>query len=229
MSDDPVRDQNQRAWNAGRYDAWARAEGGAEQAAKEITSDPPRAVRRLLPHLGDVSGARICNLQGSKGKIAIGLALLGAKVTVIDFAHENQRYALETAAWANAEIDYVVADVMDAPAMGLKPFDAVVMELGILHYHQDLERFFAVCAALTKLGGLVVVNDFHPVRWMLLAPPSDTPVNYFQTDLIEVDVPNPTGEDECLGRCLVRRWTLGELWREKYRLRETEDEDMPGE
>jgi hypothetical protein len=64
---------------------------------------------------------------------------------VIDFSAENRRFALELAAAAEVTIDYAVCDVLKAADLnGACDFDVLVLELGILHYHQDLDLFFAV-------------------------------------------------------------------------------------
>ena len=84
-------------------------------------------------------------MQGSHGRVAVALARLGAEVVVIDFSEENQRYALALAAAAEVSIEYFVSDVMEAGALGLEhQFEAMILELCILHYHQNLDRFFSV-------------------------------------------------------------------------------------
>lgn len=210
MTWDDIRERNRTAWNAGRYESWVRGDGPPERLAAEIAADPKHVLRRLLPHLGDVAGKRICALQGSRGKAAVALALLGAMVTVIDFAEENRRYALELAAAAGVTLDYRVADSILADTLGLERFDATVMELGVLHYHQDIARFFGVVAALTMPGGTMVLNEFHPVQRKLFGGLGGAPPNYFHADLVIDDVPNPVRDGPRLGQCAYRFWTLGE-------------------
>jgi 2-polyprenyl-3-methyl-5-hydroxy-6-metoxy-1,4-benzoquinol methylase len=148
---------NCRAWNARRYDAWLSAFESPKAEAARIVADPERILRRLLPYLGQVAGKRICNVQGSHGRIAVALAYLRADVTVIDFSQENQRFALELAAAAEVTIDYAVCDVLKAADLnGVCDFDVLVLELGILHYHQDLDLFFAVMRKLAVRGGTLV-------------------------------------------------------------------------
>jgi 2-polyprenyl-3-methyl-5-hydroxy-6-metoxy-1,4-benzoquinol methylase len=211
LADDPVRDQNRDAWNAGRYDAWVEALGAPAVEAARLVADPRHKLRRLLPHLGDVSGKRVCNVQGSHGRVAVALALLGAQATVIDFAEENRRYALELAAAAGVKMDYRLADVIAADQLGLAPFDMLVMELGILWYHHDLNRFFAVMAALTRTGGRLVLEDFHPVERKLFQGGEGALRDYFRTEPVLCAVPDPTGAGRDLGRCVLRGWTLGEI------------------
>jgi 2-polyprenyl-3-methyl-5-hydroxy-6-metoxy-1,4-benzoquinol methylase len=159
--------------------------------------------------MGEVAGKRVCSVQGSSGRIAVAFALVGAQATVLDFAEENRRYALELAAAAGVTIDYRLGDVMEAGALGLEPFDWIAMELGILFYHQDLAAFFAVLAGLTRPGGRLVLNEYHPVNRKLRAP--GAVADYFDSEVRLGDVPNPTGDGRRLGQCAVRAWTLGEI------------------
>ncbi|HWE98433.1 MAG TPA: methyltransferase domain-containing protein [Caulobacteraceae bacterium] len=210
MSDaqDEILERNREAWNAGRYDAWVAALGPPEAEARVLAADPAFKVRRLLPHMGDVTGKRVCNVQGSHARVAVALALLGAAATVIDFAEENRRYGLELAAAAGVSIDYRLSDAMKAGALGLAPFDFVVMELGILHYHRDVTAFFRVIAGLLAPGGRMILNEFHPANMKLRRQAA---ADYFNAELLVGDVPNPTGGPERLGQCTLRLWTLGEV------------------
>ena len=207
-TDDEVLERNRAAWNAGRYDAWVAALGPPEAEARVLAADPAFKVRRLLPHMGDVTGKRVCNVQGSHARVAVALALLGAEATVIDFAEQNRRYGLELAAAAGVSIDYRLSDAMKAGALGLAPFDFVAMELGILHYHQDVTAFFRVIVGLLAPGGRMILNEFHPANMKLRRQAT---ADYFNAELQVGDVPNPTGGPEKLGQCTLRLWTLGEV------------------
>ena len=129
---------------------------------------------------------------------------------VIDFSLENQRFALELAAAAEVTIDYAVCDVLKAADLnGACDFDVLVLELGILHYHQDLDLFFAVMRKLAVRGGTLVLNEFHPLQRKLFW--TQGPRDYLQTKLTEADVPNPDAAGASLGKCLYRFWTMGEI------------------
>jgi 2-polyprenyl-3-methyl-5-hydroxy-6-metoxy-1,4-benzoquinol methylase len=206
------RDRNRDAWNADRYAAWVGAFGPPEAEAARLIADPAHKLRRLAPYLGDVAGLSICNVQGSHGRVAVALALLGAQATVLDFAEENHRYALALAEAAGVTIDYRLGDVMDAGELDLAGrFDWLVMELGILHYHQDLTQFFGVMAGLMAEGGRLLLNEFHPLQRKLLQPPEGAPADYFSADIVVADVPNPSGDGRRLSECGYRYWTLGEV------------------
>lgn len=125
----------------------------------------------------------------------------------MDFAEENRRYALELAREAGVTLDYRTADVMAAGGLGFAPFDMLVLELGVLHYHQDLAGFFRVMASLAAPGGRLVLNEFHPVQRKLFW--THAPGDYFAEGLVEAPVPTPAGAPEG-GTCSYRFWTLGE-------------------
>lgn len=205
-----VTEANRRAWDAQRFDAWLAAFGGTEAEAARIVADPQRVLRRILPYLGAVEGKRICNIQGSHGRVAVALARLGAQVTVIDFSEENRRFALALAEAADVVLDYTVCDVMEGGGVGRNhDFDLLVLELGILHYHQDLAGFFSVMRLLAANGCTLILNEFHPVQRKVFW--ADGPGDYFHTDLVEADVPNPVPGSPSLGKCSYRFWTLGEV------------------
>ena len=204
---------NRAAWNAARYEAWREGLGAPAEVAADLRTDPARTARRVLPHLGSVSGKRICNVQGSHGRLAVSLALLGAQVTVIDFGDENRRYAIELAGAAQVSLNYVLSDVMSAADLGLRDFDALVMELGILHYHLDFAAFFRVMGLLCSPGAVLVLHEFHPLLRKLFHTYPGQSQDYFSAELVRAPVPNPTDNDRVLGECHYRFWTLAEVLR----------------
>jgi 2-polyprenyl-3-methyl-5-hydroxy-6-metoxy-1,4-benzoquinol methylase len=206
-----IRDANREAWNARRFEAWVEAMGDPAVEAGRIVADPHHVLRRLITHLGDFPNRRICSVQGSHGRVAVALSLLGADVTVIDFAEENRRYANALANAAKVRIRYEVADIMEAGNLGLPPFHTLVLELGVLHYHQDLKAFFGVMARLCEPGGRLVLNEFHPVERKLFHDFGDAPRDYFNPRLVFGEVPNPVSGGENLGTCAYRFWTLAEV------------------
>lgn len=202
---------NQRSWNASRYEAWVSAFGPPEVEAGRIISKPQHPVRRILPFLGTPEAKRICSIQGSHGRVAVALAIMGADVHVIDFAEDNRRYATELATAANVSIDYVLCDIIQAASLDLPyKFDALVLELGILHYHQDIEQFFSIMRHLIAEDGVLILNEFHPLQRKLYW--KDGPQDYFSVDMVEADVPNPDTVGASLGKCLYRFWTLSEIF-----------------
>lgn len=201
---------NQAAWNNLRFEVWSSHFESAEKEAIRLVQNPKHVLRRILPFIGKVEGSQICSVQGSHGRVAVALACLGATVQVIDFSKENYRFALDLAAAAGVSIDYDVRDIIDAKVPEFKgKFDVLVLELGVLHYHWDLDAFFSVMRFLVADSGKLFLNEFHPVQRKLFW--KDGPRDYFYSSLVEADVPNPASNGLSLGTCKYRFWNLGEV------------------
>lgn len=205
-----VTEANRIAWDAKRLVAWNDAFGSAEAEAARILANPQHTLRRLLPYLPNIKDQHICSVQGSHGRIAVALALMGAKAHVVDFSIENSQFALALAKAAGVSLDYTVCDVLEADRrVHTEKFDVLVLELGILHYHQDLEKFFAVMRRLAKDGATLLINEFHPVQRKLFWPSG--PQDYFSNTLVTAEVPNPNDDGQHLGDCKYRFWTMSEI------------------
>jgi SAM-dependent methyltransferase len=125
-------------------------------------------VRFDLPRLGDVRGLTGVHLQCHIGTDTISLARLGARMTGLDFSGVSLDHARRIAAEAGAEVDFVEADVYDAPTV-LAPgtFDLVFTGIGSLGWLPDIHRWAQVVATLLKPGGRLFLREGHPVLWAL--------------------------------------------------------------
>jgi SAM-dependent methyltransferase len=201
---------NRAAWNTGAYEAWLIESGPPEVVAANIQHDPALTLKRVLKHLGDLNGKRVANPLGSRGKVAVALALLGANVTVFDISESNARYARELALAAGVNLQYVVTDFM---------FDLVLMELGILHYFMDLSALARQIHAMLKPGSRFVVNDFHPICSKLLTKLEDehsgvrvvADRDYFDASPHPGQVPYQPFTEIQAPPSLTRVWQLGEI------------------
>ncbi|WP_199825297.1 class I SAM-dependent methyltransferase [Gorillibacterium timonense] len=219
-------EQNRKAWNSGTYAAWLERFGTPQEAAEKIAQDPNKRIGSVLAEMGEpLTGKRIVNLLGSNGNKAVALALLGAEVTVIDFSEGNERYARELALSAQVPLRYVQADVLDLPeAEFAAPYDIVFMEFGILHYFTDLEPLFRTVRQLLTKGGILILQDFHPVSTKLISSRGTTAAirkhkvtgDYFD-ETLEVKeaaftkfLPDSEKQGE-VPTVKLRNWTLGEI------------------
>lgn len=217
--------KNEMAWNQMAYDAWIYRFGTPSEAAEKIKKDPCGRLGSIYKYLSDVDGKNVANLLGSNGNKAVALALLGGKVTVIDFASENARYAEELAKECGVEIKYIVSDVLKLSEKELTgDYDIVLTELGILHYFLDLKPFFYIISMLLRKGGRLVLQDFHPISTKLITSKGKkhkVTGDYFSND-IEVSevaymkyVPGieslSNDEKAALPKVYLRKWTLGEV------------------
>lgn len=218
--------ENFEAWQEDTYDAWVERYGPPAEVVARLRRNPTMVLRPLYKLLGDIPGARIVNLMGSNGVKALALAMLGAEVTVIDWSPGNARYARELAREAILDLRYVVADILDLPALELeRSYDVVLAELGIVHYFTELGPLMDVARRLLRPGGRFVLRDFHPVSTKLISSRGTTAAtrkhkvtgDYFDTTLEEKEVPFAKHLPESVHRAaltrrlLWRKWTLGEI------------------
>lgn len=125
-------------------------------------------VRFDLPRLGPVDGLRTVHLQCHIGTGTLSLHRLGAKVTGLDFSGASLAEARALAAATGAPVDYVEADVYDAPKV-LDPgaFDLVYTGIGAICRLPDIRRWAGVVAALLRPGGRLFIREGHPMLWAL--------------------------------------------------------------
>lgn len=217
-------EKNKEAWSYNAYEACIRNIGQPNEVAKDMKNRPKYYLRRYLELLGDVNDNNIINILGSSGKKAIPLSILGADVTVVDISEENKKYAMEVAANANVNINYIVSDFLELDMSKMsESFDMALAEGGILHYFSDLNEFATRVHSMLMYGGKLILNDFHPIRKIFSVRDvldekfdrTETTGDYFESEVQFGDVPykkilNPQGDDN-YPKCLLRYWTMGEI------------------
>lgn len=211
------RIQNKRAWEYSAYDFWCRHNGTPSERAKKDVEDPVGMLKKYAPYFDSCSGVRIANICGSCGKKAVPLAVLGAEVTVFDISEDNRKYALETAAAANVDINYEVCDVLeiDTEKYG-DHFDVVFMEGGILHYFHDIDEFMHMMHTLLKPNGKMICSDFHPFTKISDILHFEQPaMSYFSTEVFEGEMAHARFFEESvrkeMPKCLYRKYTISEI------------------
>lgn len=209
--------QNKKAWEYNAYDFWIKEAGLPADRAKKILADPVGALKRYAGYFDTFKGIRTANICGSCGKKAVPLAVLGADVTVFDISADNQRYALELADAAGAEIDYQVCDVLkiDLEKYG-GSFDVVFMEGGVLHYFHDIDQFMGIMYRLLKPGGKLICSDFHPFSKVMDTLDLQQPtMSYFSTNVFEGEMAHARFYDEEIRKqfpkCSYRKYTISEI------------------
>ncbi|MGG7162473.1 class I SAM-dependent methyltransferase [Clostridium ihumii] len=217
-------DINKRAWNYRANEHWIKDLGNPDKVAIDMVNDPNKYLRRHIEFLGDVKDKKIVNILGSCGKKAVPLAVLGADVTVIDISSENRNYAMEVSKNAKVDLTYIVSDFLEVDIKNIKnSFDIAYMEGGILHYFSELNDFSRKVYDMLKVGGKLILNDFHPIRKIFKdrdifvnnADSLDVVGDYFENDLHEAEVAYEKlmeiNCEEQFPKCLLRYWTMGEI------------------
>ncbi|WP_194823468.1 bifunctional 2-polyprenyl-6-hydroxyphenol methylase/3-demethylubiquinol 3-O-methyltransferase UbiG [Micromonospora sp. S-DT3-3-22] len=177
MTDDdgpgrPLPDTDYRTLNRASWDDRAAAHAASpDYAVDRFAADPAylsEVVRFDLPRLGDVAGLRGVHLQCHIGTDTVSLHRLGARMTGLDFSGASLAQARALAGRTGAAVDFVQADVYDAPdVLGVGNFDLVYTGVGALCWLPDIRRWAGVVAALLRPGGRLFLREGHPMLWAL--------------------------------------------------------------
>jgi SAM-dependent methyltransferase len=151
-------------------------------------------VRFDLPRLGDVSGQAGVHLQCHIGTDTISLARLGARMTGLDFSPASLEEARRLAAAAGPMVEFVEAEVYDAPAvLGRERFDFVFTGIGAICWLPEIRRWAQVVADLLVPGGWLFIREGHPMLWTL---ETDRPDGLLVVDSPYFERPEPNVWDE---------------------------------
>lgn len=177
--------------NRANWDERAPAHAASpDYAIGKFVEDPSflsRVVRFDLPRLGDIRGLRGAHLQCHIGTDTLSLARLGARMTGLDFSSASLAEARELAARTGAAIEFVEAEVYDAPArLGRGEFDLVYTGIGAVCWLPSIAQWAAVVAELLAPGGRLFMREGHPMLWALADGRTDdllvVEYPYFETD-----------------------------------------------
>jgi len=137
-----------------------------------------------VPRLGDIAGLDAIHLQCHIGTDTLSLARLGARMTGLDFSPAALEEARRIAAAAGEQIEYVQAELYDAPAaLDGRTFDLVFTGVGAICWLPDIARWAHVVRSLLHPGGRLFIREGHPMLWAL-------DEKYGETDgLLVVDYP----------------------------------------
>jgi SAM-dependent methyltransferase len=177
--------------NRANWDERAPAHAAsADYALNEFVEDPEflsGVVRFDLPRLGDIRGLRGVHLQCHIGTDTLSLARLGARMTGLDFSGASLAEARKLAELTGAKIEFVEAEVYDAPQrLRREKFDLVYTGIGALCWLPWIARWAAVVAELLVPGGRLFIREGHPMLWALGEERADALLvvecPYFETD-----------------------------------------------
>lgn len=219
-----MENNNQKAWEHEHQSAWESRFGSAENYALKLKQNPTTPVQTILKYMGEIKDKSILNVMGSHGNKAVALALLGAKVDVVDFSESNRQYALALAKASNVEIGYYLSDILKFE--NTTQYDIVFAEMGILHYFTDLNLFYKKLYGCVASGGRLIIRDFHPISTKLIKSKGSTAKvrkhkvegDYFESSLVEKKVAyskyldeNEEAMNQTDETVLLRYWTIGEI------------------
>jgi SAM-dependent methyltransferase len=168
-----------------------------EYALDRFRADPQflsDVVRFDVARLGELRGLRGVHLQCHIGTDTVSLHRLGARMTGLDFSTAAIEQARGFAAAVDADVDFVQAELYDAPAvLPNEAFDLVFTGIGALCWLPDVRRWAQVVAALLKPGGRLFLREGHPMLWSIGDPRPDGLV---AVEFPYFERPEPTIYDE---------------------------------
>ncbi|MGD1052460.1 MAG: class I SAM-dependent methyltransferase [Candidatus Dormibacteria bacterium] len=161
-----------RILNRANWDERAPAHAASPNYDVDRFVADPRFISRVVRFdrrlLGDIQGLRGVHLQCHIGTDTISLARLGARMTGLDFSAASLVEARRLAARTGDPVDFVEAEVYDAPrALGDERFDLVYTGIGALCWLPSIRRWGEVVAELLRPGGRLFVREGHPMLWAL--------------------------------------------------------------
>ena len=156
---------NRAFWNAATK--WWREKEDKRGLWQKAHVDPASVLAPAeMPFLNDVDGKAVCVLGSGDNEVAFALAGLGAAVTSVDISEQRLEVAADRARTLGLELTFLRADVTDLTALGDGTFDLVYTGGHLVLWVSDITRLFAEAARVLRPGGLLVVNEYHPIRRM---------------------------------------------------------------
>ena len=128
------------------------------------------AMRRFeVEEVGDVRGRDLAHLQCHIGTDTLAWALLGARVTGLDFSARAVEAATALARDLGLEerARFVCAPVEEARAALEGDFDVVYTSWGAINWLPDLDAWAGVVASLLRPGGILYLAEGHPLTGVL--------------------------------------------------------------
>ena len=126
-----------------------------------------------------IDGADIVQICCNNGQELLSTRSLGAKRLLgIDGTEGFVAQGRELAAAGGIEAEFVATNIYDLPETYQGQFDIAFITIGVLSWMPDLPRFFDIVASLLKPGGVLLINEQHPVLEMMEPGGKDDPVKF---------------------------------------------------
>jgi ubiquinone/menaquinone biosynthesis C-methylase UbiE len=131
------------------YDAWV----------VDVESDPLFAPVAAL--MGDVAGARVCELACGQGRVSRYLAGRGARVVGVDLSGKLLAIAAERERAEPRGVAYLLDDAHHLASVRDAAFDGVVCHMALMDI-PDLASTLRAVARVLRPGGWFAFTTFHP-------------------------------------------------------------------
>lgn len=160
---------NKEAWEEAfelRHASWgqditARVKSEAYPFFNEDT------VRELKRH--ELGGKTIGQFCSNNGRELLSLVkTVKARAGIgFDIAENMVRFANEKAKELSLPCTFIAVNALEIGDEYENLFDAVLITIGALCWFRDLNEFFAVVSKCMKKGGIIIINEAHPLSNMI--------------------------------------------------------------
>jgi len=117
--------------------------------------------------LGDITGKTLMHLQCNTGADTLSLARLGAKVSGVDLAPDNVKYAQKMFKDFGTEGHFYESNVLTFSETHHQKYDIVFTSEGAIIWLPDFKAWAKTVRRLMKEDGVFYVNEMHPTFLML--------------------------------------------------------------
>ena len=131
-------------------------------------------VKKELEAL-DLGGKAVAQFCCNNGRELLSILDSGAACAVgFDIADNILEQAKETAKKSGiTNCKFIACDILDIPESYHESFDLVFFTIGAITWFRELDKLFYVVSKCLKTGGLLLINDYHPIINMLPVPGED--------------------------------------------------------
>ena len=125
-----------------------------------------RGENKLNPlergEVGEVAGKDLLHLQCHFGMDTLSWAMLGARVTGVDFSPNAIHLASDLSAELHIPAHFLCCDLYDLPQHLDETFDIVYTSYGVLCWLPDLTAWAKLVSRYLRPGGFFYIAEFHP-------------------------------------------------------------------
>lgn len=112
--------------------------------------------------MGEVEGKTLLHLQCHFGMDTLSWALLGAKVTGVDFSSKAIRTAKSLSSEMKIPARFIQTNLYNLPKKLNEQFDLVFTSYGVLCWLHDLDKWSEIIFNYLKPGGFFYIAEIHP-------------------------------------------------------------------
>ena len=160
-----IHEGNRACWND--WAKWWAERRDKKGVWRKCHRDPTLVLSPTeMGFLSDVRGRDVCVLASGDNEVVFALAGMGARVTSVDISERQLEKAEERADTLGLSISFVRADVTDLSVLRDNSFDATHTGGGVAVWISDIQKYHAEGVRILKPGGLLIVNEFHPIGAM---------------------------------------------------------------